>query len=55
MAVLSAGAETSPPPASTVPFRRDADFVDRPELDQLQKKLSYPSARLALFGIGGVG
>ncbi|KAF1352616.1 P-loop containing nucleoside triphosphate hydrolase protein [Delphinella strobiligena] len=51
----TAGAETPPPPASTVPFRRDADFVHRPELDRLRKKLSCPSARLALFGIGGVG
>ncbi|KAJ6102772.1 P-loop containing nucleoside triphosphate hydrolase protein [Penicillium sp. IBT 16267x] len=48
--------ETPPPPLSTVPFRRDPDFVDRGViLDQIQEKGSTPGARLALVGLGGVG
>ncbi|KAI5248107.1 hypothetical protein E4T43_01469 [Aureobasidium subglaciale] len=48
-------AQLPPLPASTLPFRRDPDFVVRPELDSLQDRLCHPSARVALFGIGGVG
>ncbi|THV63944.1 hypothetical protein D6D28_10273, partial [Aureobasidium pullulans] len=55
MVLLLAKAETPPLPVSTLPFRRDPDFISRPELDLLQQRLSYPSARVALFGIGGVG
>jgi hypothetical protein len=55
MVLLLAKAETPPLPVSTLPFRRDPDFISRPELDLLQQRLSYPSARVALFGIGDVG
>lgn len=48
--------ETPPRPSSNVPFRRDPDFVDRKELtDQIHAKLSAPTARVALVGLGGVG
>lgn len=52
---LPVRAETSPSLASTVPFRRDPDFVGRLELDLLHQRLSFPAARVALFGIGGIG
>jgi hypothetical protein len=52
----------SPSPSSTVPFRRDADFVDRrtyPDgktlLEQIQQQCAAPAARVALVGIGGAG
>ncbi|KAJ5127840.1 P-loop containing nucleoside triphosphate hydrolase protein [Penicillium atrosanguineum] len=48
--------ETPPPPFSTVPFRRDPDFVDCGILlDQIQEKGSTQGARIALIGLGGVG
>ncbi|KAL6230704.1 hypothetical protein BDW75DRAFT_234191 [Aspergillus navahoensis] len=48
--------ETPPSPLSTVPFRRDPDFIDRPILlDQLDEKCSAPASRVALVGLGGVG
>lgn len=48
--------ETPPPPVSTVPFRRDPDFIDRGTLlDQIQEKGSTQGARIALVGLGGVG
>ncbi|KAJ5977286.1 hypothetical protein N7501_000628 [Penicillium viridicatum] len=48
--------ETPPTPISTVPFRRDPDFVSRDTLlDQIHKKISAPGSRIALVGIGGVG
>ncbi|KAF2181395.1 hypothetical protein K469DRAFT_262846 [Zopfia rhizophila CBS 207.26] len=48
--------ETPPRPSSFVPFRRDADFVDRGTLlDQILKKCSAPASRIALVGLGGVG
>ncbi|KAJ5730155.1 P-loop containing nucleoside triphosphate hydrolase protein [Penicillium malachiteum] len=48
--------ETPPPPLSTVPFRRDPDFIDRGSLlDQIQEKASTQGARIALVGLGGVG
>ncbi|KAI5205800.1 hypothetical protein E4T39_02783 [Aureobasidium subglaciale] len=53
--VQTSQAQLPPLPASTLPFRRDPHFVDRPELELLQDRLSRPSARVALFGIGGVG
>ncbi|KAI6824977.1 hypothetical protein KC332_g6204 [Hortaea werneckii] len=46
---------TSPPPSSTVPFHRDRNFVDRPELEILDEKLSVWNEKVALVGIGGVG
>ncbi|GAB7336874.1 hypothetical protein MBLNU13_g00433t3 [Cladosporium sp. NU13] len=49
-------AETPPTPFSTVPFRRDPDFVQRgPLLEEVTTKLSRPAARVALVGMGGVG
>ncbi|KAJ5261249.1 P-loop containing nucleoside triphosphate hydrolase protein [Penicillium angulare] len=48
--------ETPPPPLSTVPFRRDPDFIDCGSLlDQIQEKGSTQGARVALVGFGGVG
>ena len=47
---------TPPKPSSTIPFRRDPDFVDRRTLlDQIHQKCSVPAARTALVGLGGVG
>ncbi|KAF2195357.1 hypothetical protein K469DRAFT_544039, partial [Zopfia rhizophila CBS 207.26] len=43
-------------PFSTVPFARDPDFVDRPEiLAWVRDKCAGPGARAALVGLGGVG
>lgn len=48
--------ETPPAPLSTVPFRRDPDYVARGTLlDQIYEKGTTPSARIALVGLGGVG
>ncbi|KAJ6109292.1 hypothetical protein N7486_001526 [Penicillium sp. IBT 16267x] len=48
--------ETPPTPLSTVPFRRDLDFVSRGTLlDQIHEKISVPGSRIALVGVGGVG
>ncbi|KAJ6018135.1 P-loop containing nucleoside triphosphate hydrolase protein [Penicillium sp. IBT 35674x] len=48
--------ETPPAPLSTVPFRRDPDYVGRGTLlDQIYEKGTTPSARIALVGLGGVG
>jgi nucleoside phosphorylase len=48
--------ETPPSPLSTVPFRRDADFIDHGTLlDQIHEKGSAPASRIALVGLGGVG
>ncbi|CAI7653282.1 unnamed protein product, partial [Penicillium glandicola] len=48
--------ETPPTPLSTVPFRRDLDFVCRDSLlDQIDEKISVPGSRIALVGVGGVG
>ena len=45
-----------PCPSSTIPFRRDPDFVDRGAiLEQLHRKCSLPASRTALVGLGGVG
>ena len=41
--------------ATTLPFFRDPDFVDRAELDSLRRKLANPGSRAALLGLGGVG
>ncbi|GAB7332859.1 hypothetical protein MBLNU13_g04577t2 [Cladosporium sp. NU13] len=48
-------ARTPPPPISTVPFHRDPDFVGRPQLEELEEKLSVWNKRVALVGLGGVG
>ncbi|OTB04378.1 hypothetical protein M426DRAFT_11524 [Hypoxylon sp. CI-4A] len=43
-------------PFSTVPFSRDPNFIDRPEiLEWLHKKCDEQSTRVALIGIGGIG
>ena len=43
-------------PSSTIPFRRDPDFVDRGTIiDQLYQKCAVPASRTALVGLGGVG
>ena len=48
--------ETPPSPLSTVPFRRDPDFIDHGMLlDLIHEKCSTISSRVALFGLGGVG
>ncbi|OCK73007.1 HET-domain-containing protein, partial [Lepidopterella palustris CBS 459.81] len=49
-------AETLPTPSSTIPFRRDPDFVDRGSiLDQIQQKCEVSGSRTALVGLGGIG
>ncbi|KAL9002859.1 MAG: hypothetical protein Q9188_004243 [Gyalolechia gomerana] len=47
--------QRQPKPSSTVPFRRDPDFVDRDVLTQIEQKCSKPASRTALVGLGGVG
>jgi hypothetical protein len=48
--------ETPPKPSSTVPFRRDQDFVERGELlSQIEQKCAVPGSWTALVGLGGVG
>ncbi|OAG04125.1 uncharacterized protein CC84DRAFT_1207310 [Paraphaeosphaeria sporulosa] len=48
--------ETPPQPSCFVPFRRDADFVDRGTLlDQIRERCAAPASRVALVGLGGVG
>ncbi|KAF2732966.1 hypothetical protein EJ04DRAFT_469350 [Polyplosphaeria fusca] len=43
-------------PLSTVPFSRDADFVDRPDISAwILQKCTAPASRAALVGLGGVG
>ncbi len=49
-------------PSSTLPFRRDADFVDRRTShdhgtlqEQIEQQCAAPAARVALVGIGGAG
>jgi hypothetical protein len=46
---------TQPTPSSTVPLRRDRDFVHREILTEIQSKCSQPASRVALVGLGGVG
>lgn len=46
---------TKPNPFSTVPFRRDPDFVDRDILAEVGEKCWKPASRVALVGLGGVG
>ncbi|KAJ5368856.1 P-loop containing nucleoside triphosphate hydrolase protein [Penicillium cataractarum] len=48
--------ETSPSPLSTVPFRRDPDFIKHGTLlEQISEKTSAPGSRVAVIGLGGVG
>ncbi|KAJ6050146.1 hypothetical protein N7444_006862 [Penicillium canescens] len=48
--------DTPPSPVSTVPFRRDPDFVSRDTLlDQIHEKGSIAGSRVALVGLGVVG
>ena len=48
--------ETPQRPSCFVPFRRDADFVDRGTLlNQIRERCSAPASRIALVGLGGVG
>lgn len=49
-------ATSTPTPTSTVPFRRDLDFIERGDLlNQIDKICSTPAARAALVGLGGIG
>ena len=49
-------AEVPLSPYSTVPFRRDSDFVNRGTLlEQISNMLSVPASRVALVGLSGVG
>jgi len=46
----------TPRPISTVPFRPDPDFVERPDITTwLREHCSRPSSRAALVGLGGIG
>ncbi|KAL7762869.1 hypothetical protein ACKLNR_006227 [Fusarium oxysporum f. sp. zingiberi] len=48
--------EPTPPPFTSIPFRRDPTFVDRGEiLDQIGCQCSEPASRVAIAGLGGVG
>ncbi|KAJ3569922.1 hypothetical protein NPX13_g5913 [Xylaria arbuscula] len=48
--------ETPPKPSFNIPFRRDADFVERKTiLDQIYQACLRPASRVALVGLGGVG
>jgi hypothetical protein len=47
--------ETPPRPSSTVPFRRDPDFVKRGIFDEIDQRCSVPGSWTALVGLGGVG
>ncbi|KAL8635112.1 MAG: hypothetical protein Q9228_007366 [Teloschistes exilis] len=47
--------QPKPPPSSTVPFRRDDDFISRDSLDKVRQICARPAARAALVGLGGVG
>ena len=48
--------ETPVKPSFTIPFRRDADFIERKNLlDQIHQRCLAPASRVALVGFGGVG
>jgi hypothetical protein len=49
------GSETYSVPSSTVTICRELDLASRAEIEILQQRLSCPAARVALFGIDGVG
>ncbi|KAH7111790.1 hypothetical protein B0J11DRAFT_585727 [Dendryphion nanum] len=42
-----------PLPSSTVPFRRDDDFISRDALNRVHQICARPAARAALVGLGG--
>lgn len=44
-----------PIPCSTVPFRRDNDFVSRDCLIEIHRICEIPAGRVGLVGLGGVG
>lgn len=44
-----------PLPSTTVPFRRDEDFVSRDSLDTIRQICTRPASCAALVGLGGVG
>lgn len=46
--------EPKPEPFSTVPFKRDPDFVHRDALEEIGKKLQPQTSWAALVGLGGV-
>ncbi|KAI0810007.1 P-loop containing nucleoside triphosphate hydrolase protein [Xylaria sp. FL0064] len=48
--------ETPPKPSFNVPFRRDADFVERKTiLDRIHQACLQPASRVTLVGLGGIG
>ncbi|KAK2850645.1 hypothetical protein FQN49_005457 [Arthroderma sp. PD_2] len=48
--------ETPPEPSCEIPFKRDADFVDRETIfDRINEVFEASGSRAALVGIGGVG
>ncbi|KAH0556857.1 hypothetical protein GP486_005356, partial [Trichoglossum hirsutum] len=55
LAPLTGQASSRPTPSSTVPFRRDRDFIDRGNLTEIHRRCSQPASRTALVGLGGVG
>jgi hypothetical protein len=43
-------------PCFSVPFDRDVDFVDRPDIMMwLKERYNHPGGRIALVGMGGFG
>jgi hypothetical protein len=54
-AASSTLAPLRPTPSSTVPFRRDRDFIDCGILTAIHQRCSQPASRTALVGLGGVG
>lgn len=53
---LASASQAPPKPASTVPFRRNSDFVDRGDLlSRVDERCSQTAGRAALVGLGGVG
>lgn len=53
--LLAAPLHSQPRPSSTVPFRRDPDYVQRGVFDELWRRRMEPASRVALVGLGGVG
>ncbi|CAL8585144.1 hypothetical protein XPA_010724 [Xanthoria parietina] len=53
--IAQSAQEPKPRPCSTVPFRRDNDFVYRDTLAEIHARCAQPAARVALVGLGGVG
>jgi hypothetical protein len=46
---------SQPRPLSTVPFRRNGDFVNNSALDYLWSQKYSSASRIALVGMGGGG